>query len=406
MTHTRLHHFLFRSSLLLSMTVPAAAPAVGSSAIEGPWIFTIGGYAHKVEFHQSVNGLTGSMEYGSGMDALRDLRYDSSSGSISFLRPLRAYGISDQNFRGTMEGTAGEGTLTDPGRSLKWTAARPSGYRPPDPVPSQGRPVSTAGLQGRISTSTGRDFVAGARILIGRLEFQDSSQPVDKLLVTSLAADTVTDENGNFIAVVPSGIYDVVVWKRGYTPRRDRGITVPGRYSATIGKDSMRTSAHMELQLLTSKPGPERSNQAVNLAFKRPASQSSLSEYSKPNDAKGGVDGVKNGGFGFHTNRENHPWWQVDLGAICRIEEVRIFNRTDFNPERASTLMIRFSDNGINWKTVYEHDGTNPGGIGNPLRVRLANGSGRYVRIELRSPNEYLHLDEVEVYGPPPANRS
>lgn len=401
MTHARAHHLLVRSLLLLSAIVPAAAQAVGSSAIEGPWIFTIGGNAHKVEFHNSAKGLTGSMEYGSGMDALRDVRYDSGSAGISFLRPLRPYGLSDQNFRGTLGATAGKGTMTDPGRSLAWSAARPNGYRPPDSAPAQGKPVGTAGLRGRISMSTGRGVVAGARILIGKLEFQDSSQPVDKLLATSLAADTVTDENGNFTAAVPSGIYDVVVWKRGYVPRRDQGITAPGRYEASIGRDSMRTSSHMELQLVSSKSGPVRSNQVVNLAFKRPATQSSLSEFSKPNDAQGGVDGVKNGGFGFHTKRENHPWWQVDLGAICGIEEVRIFNRTDHNPERASTLMVRLSDNGINWKTVYQHDGTNPGGIGNPLRVRLANGLGRYVRIELRSPNEYLHLDEVEVFGSP-----
>ncbi len=143
---------------------------------------------------------------------------------------------------------------------------------------------------------------------------------------------------------------------------------------------------------------PERTSQR-NLALNRPARQSSLSEYSRLNDAAGGVDGVKNGSFGFHTNREDHPWWQVDLGSRCTIREVRIFNRLDYNPERAATLVLRLSDNGVNWKTVYQHDGTNPGGGSHPLRVRVASETGRYVRVELRARREYLHLDEVEVYG-------
>ena len=31
-------------------------------------------------------------------------------------------------------------------------------------------------------------------------------------------------------------------------------------------------------------------------------------------DAAGGCDGVKDGEYGFHTEVQNQPWWQVDLG--------------------------------------------------------------------------------------------
>ncbi|MBM3890533.1 MAG: hypothetical protein FJ388_15585, partial [Verrucomicrobia bacterium] len=31
-------------------------------------------------------------------------------------------------------------------------------------------------------------------------------------------------------------------------------------------------------------------------------------------DALGGVDGIRTGQWGFHTENELNPWWQVDLG--------------------------------------------------------------------------------------------
>ena len=32
-------------------------------------------------------------------------------------------------------------------------------------------------------------------------------------------------------------------------------------------------------------------------------------------DAAGGCDGIKNGKWGFHTENEEKPWWQVTGGA-------------------------------------------------------------------------------------------
>ena len=31
-------------------------------------------------------------------------------------------------------------------------------------------------------------------------------------------------------------------------------------------------------------------------------------------DAAGGCDGIINGKWGFHTNLQKNPWWQIDLG--------------------------------------------------------------------------------------------
>lgn len=135
-----------------------------------------------------------------------------------------------------------------------------------------------------------------------------------------------------------------------------------------------------------------------NRAKGRPANQSSRSDWSTSNDAQGAVDGVKNGSFGFHTASEPNPWWQVDLGVAKPISEVRVFNRLDFNPERARTLQVFVSNDGKNWTRLFANDGSIFGGAdGHPLRVMLKGTNARFVRLQLAE-TTYFHLDEVEIY--------
>ena len=70
-------------------------------------------------------------------------------------------------------------------------------------------------------------------------------------------------------------------------------------------------------------------------------------------------------------------------------------------PERADRLQISLSDDGRSWTTVYRHDGRTFFGFSDnkPLAVQLTNQPARFVRIQLPG-NDYLHLDEVEVFGP------
>jgi len=138
----------------------------------------------------------------------------------------------------------------------------------------------------------------------------------------------------------------------------------------------------------------------VNLALGRPATQSSFSQWSTPIGAQGAVDGIKNGGFGFHTQLQASPWWQVDLGAVRLVDRVVVFNRQDCCAERARTLQVLLSDNGAVFRTVYVHDGSIFGGArdGHPLQVMLNGAAARFVRLQLAA-TDYFHLDEVEVFG-------
>ena len=116
-------------------------------------------------------------------------------------------------------------------------------------------------------------------------------------------------------------------------------------------------------------------------------------------DAAGAVDGIKDGSFGFHTDRQKNPWWQVDLQQSHPLDRVLVFNRSTAQ-ERARYLVLQVSLDGEKWQDVYKHDGSLFEGPKNnkPLAISLGDCQGRFVRIRIDDSN-WLHLSEVEVYG-------
>ncbi|MHC4368024.1 MAG: HzsA-related protein [Planctomycetota bacterium] len=116
-------------------------------------------------------------------------------------------------------------------------------------------------------------------------------------------------------------------------------------------------------------------------------------------DAIGATDGVKDGAYGFHTENELNPWWQIDLGQDVRLDRLIIYNRCDI-AERASRLMVLISDDGKSFKEFYRHDGTVFFGRTDdkPLVVKLDGVNARFVRLRLPH-KSYFHLDEVELYA-------
>jgi FkbM family methyltransferase len=140
-----------------------------------------------------------------------------------------------------------------------------------------------------------------------------------------------------------------------------------------------------------------------NLALNKPTAQSSIYQPEVYNyDPHGACNGRKTGKFGFSTDKEDQPWWQIDLQAWYQLSEMKIYNRMDCCKERASTLNILLSQDALNWELCYSNPQENIfGGIdGKPLIVDIQGKVVRFVRLQLRE-NEYLHLDEVEIYGIP-----
>jgi len=139
--------------------------------------------------------------------------------------------------------------------------------------------------------------------------------------------------------------------------------------------------------------------------------QAAVVPISTRSDAAGGCDGVKNGKYGFHTGLQRNPWWQVDLGAVLPVARVVVYNRLDYAPglHNADNLQILLSTDGRHWKLSYENHGRHFGGIsgGKPLEVVFTGhpAETRFVRLQAASKKPiYLHLDEVEVYGPQPGS--
>jgi len=117
-------------------------------------------------------------------------------------------------------------------------------------------------------------------------------------------------------------------------------------------------------------------------------------------DARGGCDGVKTGRWGFHTENEPNPWWQVDLGRSTSIDRVVLYNRCDSTAARTARIMILLSADGRTFQQAYQHDGHTFYGYTDkkPLVVSLHGAPARYLRLQLPG-KSYFHLDEVEVYS-------
>ncbi len=116
-------------------------------------------------------------------------------------------------------------------------------------------------------------------------------------------------------------------------------------------------------------------------------------------DAAGGCDGIKNGKWGFHTENEEKPWWQIDLGKATALGRIILYNRCDL-AERNSRLMVLISDEAKNFRQVYQHNGTTFYGYTDkkPLVIELSDTEARYIRLQLPG-KSYFHLDEVEIYS-------
>ena len=105
------------------------------------------------------------------------------------------------------------------------------------------------------------------------------------------------------------------------------------------------------------------------------------------------VDGI--GSTFNHTNRQQGAWWEVDLGSIQNIGQVRVWNRgnccanrlTDFN-------IVVYNQRGGNVVRTVTVNGS-PSANGTDYNV---NATGRVVRIQLRG-NNFLHMDQVSVFA-------
>jgi hypothetical protein len=142
-----------------------------------------------------------------------------------------------------------------------------------------------------------------------------------------------------------------------------------------------------------------------NIARQGSATQSS--NYSRNEGGKttvganGALSGHLTGVYQSSTDIEPEPWWQVDLGQVHLVYEVRLFNRCDVAMERLAHVRILLSTDGAEWRTVSERKEDQPfGGLrGDPHRwLAPPNTKVRFVRIQIPE-TDFLSLDQVEIFG-------
>src|SRR5579862_3589983 len=145
---------------------------------------------------------------------------------------------------------------------------------------------------------------------------------------------------------------------------------------------------------------------ALNLALNKPALQSSTSQWSRSRmaeeDARQANNGSISGGLGFHTEKEQDPWWHVDLQGLFFIRKILIFNRQE-QASRLSHFSILGSLDGHQWDRLFRKiDSTVFGNtVNQPYVIALAGDqAARFVRVRLDG-NDYLHFDECQVFGDP-----
>jgi hypothetical protein len=94
----------------------------------------------------------------------------------------------------------------------------------------------------------------------------------------------------------------------------------------------------------------------------------------------------------FHTNQEMNPWFEIDLGEVKLVRQLRVRNRSDGNWDRAIPLIAELGNDRVNWQVVATRE--TPFATWEPS---FPATHARYVR--LRVPRvSFLHLEEVKVF--------
>ena len=395
-------------------------PTADVGGLAGTWAINANGYTGKLELSDSAGRLSGRVWF-DAHGVWEDLRGFSFDGrTLRFLRPG-----PNQRYTGTYSGSEVRGSF-DGGGNWNWSMTRTGASIAPTGTPR----IAEFAWHGMNEDRVG-DWGNGQPNGTKDGHFRLTLDAPGKFALTSLSVWSANEngeksggqiwhtKNGNnwMLGVFHDGrqLNASHVANLGEFPGRveldlytnSSGWFNPGQWflvEAEIANGMANGKANgtmirQTLKLGSVSPPPIGGAGRMNLARGKPASQSSTSPWSRANDAQGAVDGVINGGYGFHTNGEATPWWQVDLGGQASIDEVRLFNRLDCCAERARTMQLMLSDDGRQWRMAYRHGGSAFGGQdGKSLKVQLNGASARYIRLQLNETN-WFHLDEVEVYG-------
>ncbi|MDZ7876985.1 MAG: HYR domain-containing protein [Saprospiraceae bacterium] len=144
----------------------------------------------------------------------------------------------------------------------------------------------------------------------------------------------------------------------------------------------------------------------TNLALNKTATQSSnylLLQGAASKAVDGNTNGNYNSGSVTHTACGTQDWWQVDLGVVANITQVKLWNRTDCCADRLKNVYLIVSNTPFATNSLTTLRNTAGVFVINIASVALnatidVNRTGRYVRVQLGA-SGCLSLAEVQVFG-------
>ncbi len=114
------------------------------------------------------------------------------------------------------------------------------------------------------------------------------------------------------------------------------------------------------------------------------------SQWKGFSDKSRTVLGFKSGIF-FHTEEEQMPWIEYDLGKTTSVHFVRVVNRIECCRDRAVPLVVEVSNDAKSWRSVARRDSRF-----RTWKARFPATEARYVRLRVAAKST-LHLEQVEI---------
>lgn len=132
----------------------------------------------------------------------------------------------------------------------------------------------------------------------------------------------------------------------------------------------------------------------INIAKNSNVTFSSTSKWSTDNDCREIVTAEHNLDFSFHTDLENNPWVELDLGTSYVLYNIVVHNRKSFCKENAYTLQVAISNDKLNYEII--HKGFIP--FREKIEFNLDNlKTARYVKFSIEG-FSYFHLSKIEIF--------
>jgi hypothetical protein len=184
------------------------------------------------------------------------------------------------------------------------------------------------------------------------------------------------------------------------SPKRvyDLKVGVAGRYVEVWS----RKGEHLQLAEVMVIGKPESTIISHLAKGKRATQSSTYPGGDAANAVDGNTNGIWRGKSVSHTLKKGSPWWQVDLGAVYRINQICVFNRRDCCGERLNGAVVMVSELPFRGNPLKPKKGDGVGRrsleIAGPSKTLTIARKGRYVRVQIPR-NEHLQLAEVAVLG-------